>query len=141
MYPVGDPVSAGFIASLGRPGGNITGVALNNLDVAAKRLEILKEAVPNTTRVGLLVNEANPLFTDPQVKATRKAAEGLDRLGIKIDVIGVRDPGDLDKVFTKSGRLQALVILPDPLFFTIPTVERLARLALRSPLGQENDQC
>jgi ABC-type uncharacterized transport system substrate-binding protein len=46
MYPVGDPVRAGFVASLARPGGNITGVALNNVDVAAKRLQILKEAVP-----------------------------------------------------------------------------------------------
>jgi ABC-type uncharacterized transport system substrate-binding protein len=136
MYPVGDPVSAGFVASLGRPGGNITGVALNNLGVAAKRLEILTEAVPNTTRVGLLVNEANPLFTDPQVKATQKAAEGL---GIKIEVIEMRDPGDLDKVLTKSGRLHALVILPDPLFVTIPTATRLARLALRSRLPATMD--
>jgi ABC-type uncharacterized transport system substrate-binding protein len=132
MYPVGDPVSAGFVASLGRPGGNITGVALNNLDVAAKRLEILTEAVPNTTRVGLLVNEANPLFTDPQVKATQKAAEGL---GIKIEVIGVRDPGDLDKVLTKSGRLHALVILPDPLFVTMDWAEfaRLGGLLATAP--------
>jgi len=134
MYPVGDPVEAGFVASLGRPGGNITGVALNNLDVAAKRLQILKEAVPNTTRIGLLVNEANPEFTNLQIKATQKAA---GQLGIKIDVVGVRDPKDLEKALTKSRHVDALVILPDPLF--IPSAERLASLALRHRLPATMD--
>jgi putative ABC transport system substrate-binding protein len=129
MYAVGDPVSFGFVASLGRPGGNITGVALNNLDVAAKRLQILKEAVPHATRVGLLVNEANPEFTNPQVKATQQAAE---QLGIKIDVIGVRDPSHLEKALTGARRVDALVILPDPLFGA--TAERMARLTLRRRL-------
>src|SRR6266571_1334910 len=55
---VGDPVAAGFVANLARPGGNITGVALNNLDVAAKRLQLLMEAVPKMKRVAMLVNEA-----------------------------------------------------------------------------------
>lgn len=137
MYPVGDPVSAGFVASLARPGGNITGVALNNLDVAAKRLQILKEAVPSTTWVGLLVNEANPLFTDPQVKATQTAA---DQLGIRIDVIGGRDLGGLERAVTKASHVHALVILPDPLFVTIPTAERLARLALRRRLPATMDR-
>lgn len=134
MYLVGDPVAACFVARLGRPGGNITGVALNNLEVAAKRLQILKEAVPNTTRVALLVNEANPEFTNLQVKATRKAA---GQLGIKIDVIGVRDPSDLEQVLTKSRRIDALVILPDPLF--TPRAGLLAGLALRGRLPATMD--
>ena len=57
--------------------------ALNNLDVAAKRLQILKEAVPKAIRAGMLVNETNPEFTDLQIKATHTAAE---QLGITIDV-------------------------------------------------------
>ena len=134
MYAVGDPVSAGFVASLGRPGGNITGVALNNLDVAAKRLQLLKEAVPHATRVGLLVNEANPEFTNPQVKATQQAAE---QLGIKIDVIGVRDPSDLEKALTRSRPVDALVILPDPLFGA--RAERMASLTLRRRLPATMD--
>ena len=129
MYAVGDPVTAGFVASLGRPGGNITGVALNNLDVAAKRLQILKEAVPHATRVGLLVNEANPEFTNLQVKATQQAGE---QLGIKIDVIGVRDPRDLERALTRSRPVDALVILPDPLF--LARAEWLVSLTLRRRL-------
>ena len=134
MYPVGDPVSAGFVASLGRPGGNITGIALNNLDVAAKRLQILKEAVPKATRIGLLVNEANPEFTNPQVRATQRAA---DQMGIKIGVIGVRDPSDLEKALTRSRHVDALVILPDPLFGA--RAERMANLTLRHRLPATMD--
>ena len=129
MFPVGDPVEAGFVASLGRPGGNITSISLNNVDVAAKRLQILKEAVPNATRVGLVVNEASPEFTSLQVKATQTAA---GQLGVTIDVIGVRDPSELEKVLTKSRRVDALVIVPDPTFTQKPGP--IARLALRQRL-------
>jgi putative ABC transport system substrate-binding protein len=134
MFPVGDPVAGGFVASLGRPGSNITGVALNNLDVAAKRLQILKEAVPNTTRVGLLVNDANPEFTNLQSHATQKAA---GQMGITIDVIGVRDPNNVEKALTMRRRVDALVILPDPLF--IRSAERLASLARRRRLPATMD--
>ncbi len=126
MFPVGDPEEAGFVTSLGRPGGNITGVSLNNVDVAAKRLQILKEAVPNATRVGLVVNEASPDFTSLQVKATQKAAL---QLGMTIDVIGVRDPSELEKALTKSRHVDALVIVPDPTFTQKPG--QIAGLALR----------
>jgi hypothetical protein len=70
---VDDPVAGGFVASLARPDGNITGVALNNLDVVAKRLQLLREAVPKMKRVAMLVNEANPAFTKLQVMATSTA--------------------------------------------------------------------
>ena len=137
MYPVGDPVSAGFVASLARPGGNITGVSLNNLDVAAKRLQILKEAVPKITRVGMLVHEGNPEFTNLQVKVMQKAAR---QLGINIDVISVLDPSDLvlEQALTQSRRLDALVILPDPVF--IQRAEQLAALALRSRMPATMDR-
>jgi len=135
MYPVGDPVSVGFVASLARPGGNITGVALNNLDVAAKRLQILKEVVPKMVRVGMLVNDGSREWNDLQVKATHKAAR---QFGIQIDVIGLRDPSDLEKVVIHSRRrVDALVILPDPLFIT--RAEALAGLALRSRLPATMD--
>jgi putative ABC transport system substrate-binding protein len=135
MYPVGDPVSAGFVASLARPGGNITGVALNNLDVAAKRLQVLKEAVPKMTRVGVVVHDANPEFTDLQVKAMQKAA---GQLSLTIDVISVHDPNDLEKALTTSRRVDALVILPEPVF--AQRAEQLATLALRSRLPATMDR-
>jgi len=135
MYPVGDPVSTGFVASLARPGGNITGVALNNLDVAAKRLQVLKEAVPTATRVGLVVHDANPEFTDLQVKAMQKAA---GQLRLTIDVISVHDPNDLEKALTTSRRVDALVILPEPVF--AQRAEQLATLALRSRLPATMDR-
>jgi putative tryptophan/tyrosine transport system substrate-binding protein len=134
MFPVGDPVEAGFVTSLGRPGGNITGISLNNVDVAAKRLQILKEAVPNATRVGLVVNEASPDFTSLQVKATKKAAL---QLGMTIDVIGVRDPSELEKALTKSRRVDALVIVPDTTFTQKPG--QIAGLALRQRLPATMD--
>ena len=122
-----------MVASLARPGGNITGVALNNLEVAAKRLQILREAVPKMARVGMLVNDASREFNDLQIKATHKATE---QLGITMDVIGVRDPSDLEKA-VKSRRVDALVILPDPLF--IVRSEWLASLALRRRLPATMD--
>jgi len=133
MYPVGDPVSAGLVASLARPGGNITGVALNQPRGRAKRLQILKEAVrrwpgsvcSSTTAVGK--------FNELQIKATHKATE---QLGITMDVIGVRDPSDLEQAVIKSRRVDALVILPDPLF--IVRSEWLASLALEAPTAGDH---
>ncbi len=131
---VGDPVAAGFVASLARPGGNITGVALNNLDVAAKRLQLLKEAVPKMKRVAMLVNEANPGFTKLQVTATSTAAT---QLGIRFEIVGVREARELESAVTKLKGTDALIFPPDPLFIT--EAERLATLALRARLPATMD--
>src|SRR6266852_8162693 len=134
MCPVGDPVAAGFVASLARPGGNITGVALNNVDVAAKRLQLLKEAVPKMKRVAMLVNEANPGFTKLQVTATSTAAT---QLGIRFEIVGVREARELESAVTKLKGTDALIFPPDPLF--IAEAERLANLALRARLPATMD--
>ena len=131
---VGDPVAAGFVASLARPGGNITGVALNNLDVAAKRLQLLKEAVPKMKRVAMLVNEANPGFTKLQVTATSTAAT---QLGIRFEIVGVREARELESAVTKLKGTDALIFPPDPLF--INAAERLATLALQARLPATMD--
>jgi len=123
---VGDPVAARFVASLARPGGNITGVALNNVDVAAKRLQLLKEAVPQMKHVAMLVNEASPAFTKLQVAATRTAA---DRLSVRLDIVGVREMRDVESAITKLKQTDALIFPPDPLF--VSGAEQLANLALR----------
>jgi putative ABC transport system substrate-binding protein len=134
MCPVGDPVAAGFVASLARPGGNITGVALNNLDVAAKRLQLLKEAVPKMKRVAMLVNEANPSFTKLQVTATSTAST---QLGLGLEIVGVREVRELESAVTKLKGTDALIILPDPMF--IAEAKRLATLALRARLPATMD--
>jgi putative tryptophan/tyrosine transport system substrate-binding protein len=131
---VGDPVAAGFVASLARPGGNITGVALNNLDVAAKRLQLLKEVVPRVKRVAMLVNEANPGFTKLQVRATSTAAT---QLGFRLEIVGVREARELERAVTQLKETGALIFPPDPLF--IAEAERLATLALRRRLPATMD--
>jgi putative tryptophan/tyrosine transport system substrate-binding protein len=73
MAPVGDPVGSGLVASLGRPGGNITGVSLFAPDLSWKRLELLQEAVPEVSRVGVLWNPANP-NSAAQLRQTEVAA-------------------------------------------------------------------
>ncbi|MGH2360210.1 MAG: ABC transporter substrate-binding protein [bacterium] len=134
MCPVGDPVAAGFVASLARPGGNITGVSLNNLDVSAKRLQLLKEAVPKMRRVAMLVNEANPGFTKLQVTATLTAAT---QLGVRLEIVGVREVREFEGAITKLKQTDALIIQPDPLF--IAEAGRLAGLALRRRLPATMD--
>ncbi len=131
---VGDPVAGGFVASLARPGGNITRVALNNLDVAAKRLQLLKDAVPKMKRVAMLVNEANPGFTKLQVTAASTAAT---QLGIHFEIVGVREARELESAVTKLKGADALLFPPDPLF--IAEAERLATLALRARLPATMD--
>jgi putative ABC transport system substrate-binding protein len=131
---VGDPVAGGFVASLARPDGNITGVALNNLDVVTKRLQLLKEAVPKMKRVAMLVNEANPGFTELQVMATSTA---VTQFGLRLEIVGVRNAWELDGAVTKLKRADALLFPPDPLF--IAEAERLAKLAVRARLPATMD--
>jgi len=112
----GDPVGAGLVASLARPGGNITGMsAQNSPELAGKRLELLKEAFPSATRVGFLVNGRLPhravLWTDLE-----RTALGL---GIKLQSFEVSGPEDFAGGLTAKGseNFQAVVVHPDPLAF------------------------
>jgi putative tryptophan/tyrosine transport system substrate-binding protein len=75
-----DPVTAGLVASLNQPGGNITGVSILNVAVAAKRLELLHELVPTAAVIALLVNPTNS-FTEPETKEVRDAARSLSGCG------------------------------------------------------------
>ena len=133
---VGEPVAAGIVPSLGRPGGNITGLALDNVEVAGKRLQLLKEAVPNLARVAVLANQANPSFTALQLAQTRSAAE---RLGVAVQPVEVRGPSDLARAFTAMtrGHAAAVIILPDPMFGFHG--KRIAELALQHRLPSTYD--
>jgi ABC-type uncharacterized transport system substrate-binding protein len=72
-----DPVTAGLVASLNQPGGNVTGISILNVAVVAKRLELLHELVPTAAVIALLVNPTNPVFTEPETKEVRDAARSL----------------------------------------------------------------
>jgi putative tryptophan/tyrosine transport system substrate-binding protein len=112
-----DPVGSGFVASLHRPGGNITGVTSDPTpEVQGKRLELLKEAVPRATRAAVLWN---PL--PPGAAIYRKAVENVaGKLGISLQVVGVRGRNEFEGAFSAMARERAdgVVVLPDPIFFT-----------------------
>ena len=112
MAVSGDPVGTGLIASLARPGGNITGLTILSPELSGKRLELLKEAFPKVARVAVLWNPASP---DKQLdfKETQAAARSL---GMQLQSLEVRDAKDFDKVFQAATKehVQALITLSDP---------------------------
>ena len=111
-----DPVKQGFVASLGRPGGNATGVALFTGDLDAKRIELLRELAPKATTVVLLLNPNSP--TAPSY--AKSALATLQSLGVPGQIAQVRDAREMDATFATLVRHRpaALVVLADPLFAT-----------------------
>jgi len=100
MAVSGDPLMLGFVGSLARPGGNVTGLSFMSTDLAAKRLEMLKAAVPKATRVGVLFNPNEPP-TGPELRETAGAAQTL---GITLQPLEVRDAGELEGALTRATR-------------------------------------
>jgi putative ABC transport system substrate-binding protein len=112
---VADPVGSGLVARLARPGGNITGwTHLAGVELNAKRLEILREAVPGAVRIGALWNPANPIH-GPSLKEVEAAAR---RFKVQLHPIGVQDPQKLEATFSAmtQERVQALTVPPDGMF-------------------------
>jgi putative ABC transport system substrate-binding protein len=119
-----DPVSAGLVASLGRPGGNVTGMTILSPELSRKRLDLLKEVLPRVSRVAVLYNPAFP-GTVLDLTETRKAAR---ELGLALHDVEVRGPGDLDAAIAGARkRADAVISLADP-FFTAHRA-RIAALA------------
>jgi putative tryptophan/tyrosine transport system substrate-binding protein len=108
-----DPVGSGLVASLARPGGNVTGLAVNLAELSGKRLQLLQEIVPGLARVGVLWNPAN---TDPSIQWRELQAAG-PALGVQLVSLEVRSPDELDGAFDVASRqqVQALFTLGDPL--------------------------
>ncbi|HEY7321396.1 MAG TPA: ABC transporter substrate-binding protein [Candidatus Binatia bacterium] len=104
-----DPVGSGFVASLARPGGNITGLATLAPEISGKQLELLKEIVPRLSRVAVLGTSTNP-GTAQQLKETELAARAF---GVKIQFLDVLDPKDIETVFraASKGRAEAVLAL------------------------------
>jgi putative tryptophan/tyrosine transport system substrate-binding protein len=126
-----DPVSVGLVASLRRPGGNVTGVTSLNIEVLPKRLELLHELLPSITNVGLLVNPAVPALAEPALSVSQAAAQAL---GLQLHAVHASSERDLDAIFASLIQLHAgaLVIAPDN-FFTAHS-QQLAALATRHAL-------
>ena len=123
-----DPVAIGLVASLARPGGNLTGVANLTGEVGPKRLEMLHAVVPTATTIALLVNPSSPELAEPQLQEVQVAARSL---GLQLHVLNASTEREIDMAFATLVQLRPgeLVIVPDP-FFTSRS-DRLAALALR----------
>jgi len=106
-----DPVAAGFVASLARPGGNITGLSMMSADLIGKQLAMLKEVVPKVSRVALLGNPANP----GNAQWVQHAQEAARVLSVRLQALEARDPKEIDNAFTEMIKEQAgaVVILND----------------------------
>jgi putative ABC transport system substrate-binding protein len=113
MASAGDRLGSGLVASLARPGGNVTGMSLMAPDLGGKRLELLREILPGLTRVAVLWNSANP-YSAIGFKETQSAARTL---GVEVQSLEVRSPDDFDRAFEAAQRQHpdALVTVDDPL--------------------------
>jgi putative tryptophan/tyrosine transport system substrate-binding protein len=123
-----DPIAAGLVASLGRPGGNLTGVVALSLELGPKQLQLLREMVPTARRVALLVNPDSPTLADKQTSDQQAAARTL---GLELHVLHARTADDFDGVFAELAQLRAdgLIIGGEALFTS--AADRLAALTLR----------
>jgi putative ABC transport system substrate-binding protein len=130
-----DPVGSGIVVSLARPGGNITGWTHLGLDLRAKYLELLKEAVPKAIRFGVFWNPTNQVHK-PSLRIIEGAAE---RLKVELHLVGIQDPKEFESAFTAlAGKgVQALVVFPDGMFLgqTQPIIALAARHRLPTMYG------
>jgi putative ABC transport system substrate-binding protein len=110
-----DPVGLGLVASLSRPGGNLTGVNFFNAEVAGKRLELMRELVPAAKRVAVLINPTNASNTEANLRQLQPAAEAL---GAQIEVLGAASSREIDAAFAAMARERpdALFVIGDALF-------------------------
>jgi putative ABC transport system substrate-binding protein len=127
---VGDPVGTGLIASLTRPGGNITGLSNMSAELGAKQIDLLKELLPLLTDVAVFRNPTNPVWAS-QLQWTTTAARSLQ---IKLHLIDVRGPDEFETAFSVAtkDKAGAMTVLADPMFLSHRA--RIAELAVKSRL-------
>jgi len=125
-----DPVGDGFVASLGRPGGNITGVSVLTRDLSEKRLELLKDTVTGMARVAVLWNPVEP----SAIRQLRDTEDAARVLGLQVQALEVRGLDDLEGAFAaaRQGRAEGLIVLAFP--YTSEHRARLVDLAAQSRL-------
>jgi putative ABC transport system substrate-binding protein len=125
-----DPVSAGLVTNLARPGGNVTGLSTMTSELYGKRLELLKETIPGLKRVGLVWHPFSPTME----KFTERVKAIAPTLSLKVIPIKVEDAAEFESAFTGASRarIQAVYLAESPLFYARRAV--LARLALKARL-------
>jgi putative tryptophan/tyrosine transport system substrate-binding protein len=126
----GDPLEAGFVASLARPGGNITGLSRLNIDLSAKRLELLKDAAPSLTRVAVLFHPEGRF----PVLALKEARAAAERLALQLLPVEVRAPEDIEPGFRVAVKERAGAVMTLPGGFIGFHRKRFVELATRNRL-------
>jgi putative ABC transport system substrate-binding protein len=116
MVTTGDPVAHGLVSSLARPGGNVTGVTALGQDLSAKRLELLKQILPDTTRIAVLTDPGS-IYSAATLRSLERAAQALN---VQIQAFSAHEPGEFERSFAeiRSARAEALMVLVDILFIT-----------------------
>ena len=123
-----DPIEAGLVASLNRPGGNLTGVTTVNVELAPKRLELVHEVVPTTRNIALLVNPASPFNAERLSTDTQIAARTL---GLQLYVLHASTESDFDTVFASLVQMRAGALVINNDAFFLSRIEQLAVLTVR----------
>jgi putative ABC transport system substrate-binding protein len=123
----GDPVAAGLVASLNRPGGNFTGATFFSGELGPKRLDLLRQVVPTVTVIAVLLNPSNPNFES----LSKNLEAAARRLGLELQVRRGSTDGDIDALFETLTRLHAGALLIGPDNFLFSRNEHIAALALR----------
>jgi putative ABC transport system substrate-binding protein len=123
-----DPIKVGFVESLNRPGGNLTGVTNLNLEIGPKRLEVLHALLPTATDFAVLVDPTGPALAEPFVREVQAAAHSL---GLRLHVLNASTERDFDSVFARVLQLKAAAHIIGPSTFFVGRGEQLATLAIR----------
>jgi len=128
MTSASDPVGTGLVASLAHPGGNTTGTSIVSWELLAKRLELLRQVLPNVSRVAVLINRFNPA----PANGWNDALAAAGRLGITLQRIDVEGPADFEEAFAtmSKGRAEAMIVVQSTIFETSPY--RIQQLAATS---------
>jgi putative ABC transport system substrate-binding protein len=129
VFEIGaDPVEVGLVASLNRPGGNLTGVTTLNVELASKRLELLHDVVPTTLSIALLVNPASPINAERQSTDAQTTARTL---GLQLHVLHASTERDFDTVFASLVQMRAGALVINNDAFFLSRTEQLAALTVR----------
>ena len=123
-----DPVASGLVASLNRPGANVTGIATLQSELAPKRLQLLRELIPNAARFGVLTNPAELISIIAELQAAART------LGLQLVIVNARTDGDLEMAFATFSQQRVGAVLVGPSTFFIRRMEQLATLAVRQAL-------